>query len=111
MVSAGALRREGSRSGFFFETSTTNRGFVTSTDVHRQKGTLSKSPCVLRPWTELPGWTAATLLAAIIERVTGKSYGQAMTDLFCGPSGMKNTGHDHQNELGSRCHQLMAEAP
>ena len=34
------------------------------------------------------------LLAAIIERVTGKSYSQAMTDLFFGPLGMKNTGHE-----------------
>ena len=34
------------------------------------------------------------LLATIIERTTGKPYGQAMKDLFFEPLGMKNTGHE-----------------
>jgi CubicO group peptidase (beta-lactamase class C family) len=43
--------------------------------------------------------TGYVLLAAVIEKVTGKSYGQAMTDLFFDPLEMKNTGHEMAGRL------------
>src|ERR1051325_10460922 len=39
------------------------------------------------------------LLGAIIERVTGKTYEQALKDNILDPAGMKNTGYDHHNTL------------
>ena len=39
------------------------------------------------------------LLGAIIERVTGKSYEQALKENILDPAGMKNTGYDHHNSL------------
>jgi len=39
------------------------------------------------------------LLGAIIERVTGKTYEQALKDNILDPVGMKNTGYDHHNTL------------
>ena len=39
------------------------------------------------------------LLGAIIERVTGKTYEQALRDNILDPAGMKNTGYDHHNTL------------
>ena len=39
------------------------------------------------------------LLGAIIERVTGKSYEQALKDMIFDPVGMKNTGYDHHDTL------------
>jgi CubicO group peptidase (beta-lactamase class C family) len=39
------------------------------------------------------------LLGAIIERVTGKTYEQALKDNIFDPVGMKNTGYDHHNTL------------
>ena len=39
------------------------------------------------------------LLGAIIEKVTGKSYEQALKDNILDPLGMKNTGYDHHNTL------------
>ena len=39
------------------------------------------------------------LLGAIIEKVTGKSYEQALKENIFDPAGMKNTGYDHHNTL------------
>lgn len=39
------------------------------------------------------------LLGAIIERITGKSYEQALKDNILDPLGMKNTGYDHHDTL------------
>jgi CubicO group peptidase (beta-lactamase class C family) len=39
------------------------------------------------------------LLGAIIERITGKSYEQALKNSILDPAGMKNTGYDHHNTL------------
>lgn len=39
------------------------------------------------------------LLGAIIERVTGKSYEQALKEMIFDPIGMKNTGYDHHDTL------------
>ena len=39
------------------------------------------------------------LLGAIIEKVTGKTYEQALKDNILDPVGMKNTGYDHHNTL------------
>lgn len=39
------------------------------------------------------------LLGAIIERVTGKTYEQALQENIFSPLGMKNTGYDHHNTL------------
>ncbi len=39
------------------------------------------------------------LLGAIIEKVTGKTYEQALKDNIFDPVGMKNTGYDHHNTL------------
>lgn len=39
------------------------------------------------------------LLGAIIERVTGKSYEQALKENILDPAGMKNTGYDHHNTV------------
>ncbi|HEX6648819.1 MAG TPA: serine hydrolase, partial [Pyrinomonadaceae bacterium] len=39
------------------------------------------------------------LLGAIIERVTGKTYEQALKENILDPAGMKNTGYDHHNTL------------
>ena len=39
------------------------------------------------------------LLGAIIERITGKSYAQALKDNILDPAGMKNTGYDLHNPL------------
>jgi CubicO group peptidase (beta-lactamase class C family) len=39
------------------------------------------------------------LLGAIIEKVTGKSYEQALKDNILDPIGMKNTGYDHYGTL------------
>jgi CubicO group peptidase (beta-lactamase class C family) len=39
------------------------------------------------------------LLGAIIERVTGKAYEQALKELILDPLGMKNTGYDHHDTL------------
>lgn len=39
------------------------------------------------------------LLGAIIERVTGKTYEQALKENILDPAGMKNTGYDHHNPL------------
>ncbi|HEX5875999.1 MAG TPA: serine hydrolase [Pyrinomonadaceae bacterium] len=39
------------------------------------------------------------LLGAIIERVTGKSYAQALKDNILDPAGMKNTGYDLHDPL------------
>ena len=39
------------------------------------------------------------LLGAIIERVTGKSYEQALKEHIFDPVGMKNTGYDHHDTL------------
>ena len=39
------------------------------------------------------------LLGAIIERVTGKSYEQALKESILDPAGMKNTGYDHYGTI------------
>lgn len=39
------------------------------------------------------------LLGAIIERVTGKSYEQALKEMIFDPLGMKNTGYDNHDPL------------
>ncbi len=39
------------------------------------------------------------LLGAIIERITGKSYAQALKDNILDPAGMKNTGYDLHDPL------------
>ncbi|HEU4767718.1 MAG TPA: serine hydrolase, partial [Pyrinomonadaceae bacterium] len=39
------------------------------------------------------------LLGAIVERITGKSYEQALQEMIFDPLGMKNTGYDHHNTL------------
>lgn len=39
------------------------------------------------------------LLGAIIEKVTGKSYEQALKESILNPLGMKNTGYDHYDTL------------
>lgn len=39
------------------------------------------------------------LLGAIIEKVTGKSYEQALKENILDPVGMKNTGYDHHNTI------------
>ncbi|HEX2270221.1 MAG TPA: serine hydrolase [Pyrinomonadaceae bacterium] len=39
------------------------------------------------------------LLGAIVERVTGKSYEQALKEMILEPLGMKNTGYDHHDTL------------
>ena len=39
------------------------------------------------------------LLGAIIEKVTGKSYEQALKDNILDPAGMKNTGYDHHGMI------------
>lgn len=39
------------------------------------------------------------LLGAIIEKVTGKSYEQALKENIFDPLGMKNTGYDHYNTI------------
>lgn len=39
------------------------------------------------------------LLGAIIEKVTGKSYEQALKENILDPAGMKNTGYDHHKTL------------
>ncbi len=39
------------------------------------------------------------LLGAIIERVTGKSYEQALKENILNPAGMKNTGYDHHDTI------------
>jgi CubicO group peptidase (beta-lactamase class C family) len=39
------------------------------------------------------------LLGAIIERVTGKTYEQALKENILDPAGMKNTGYDHHDTL------------
>jgi len=42
------------------------------------------------------------LLGAIIEKVTGKSYEEALQERICGPLGMKNTGYDHHSMIISK---------
>lgn len=42
------------------------------------------------------------LLGAIIERVTGKTYEQALKEMIFDPVGMKNTGYDHHGTLLSK---------
>ena len=39
------------------------------------------------------------LLGAIVEKVTGKTYEQALKENIFDPLGMKNTGYDHHNTL------------
>ena len=39
------------------------------------------------------------LLGAIVEKVTGKTYEQALKENILDPLGMKNTGYDHHNTL------------
>jgi CubicO group peptidase (beta-lactamase class C family) len=39
------------------------------------------------------------LLGAIVERVTGKTYEQALRERILDPLGMKNTGYDHHDTL------------
>ena len=39
------------------------------------------------------------LLGAIIERLTGKTYEQALKEMIFDPLGMKNTGYDHHDTL------------
>lgn len=39
------------------------------------------------------------LLGAIVERITGKSYEQALKEMIFDPLGMKNTGYDHHDTL------------
>jgi CubicO group peptidase (beta-lactamase class C family) len=39
------------------------------------------------------------LLGAIIEKVSGKTYEQALKENILDPAGMKNTGYDHHNTL------------
>jgi CubicO group peptidase (beta-lactamase class C family) len=39
------------------------------------------------------------LLGAIVEKITGKSYEQALKENILDPLGMKNTGYDHHNTL------------
>ena len=39
------------------------------------------------------------LLGAIVERLTGKTYEQALKEMIFDPLGMKNTGYDHHDTL------------
>jgi CubicO group peptidase (beta-lactamase class C family) len=39
------------------------------------------------------------LLGAIIERITGKTYEQALKEMIFDPVGMKNTGYDHHDTI------------
>ncbi len=39
------------------------------------------------------------LLGAMVERVTGKTYEQALKEMIFDPLGMKNTGYDHHDTL------------
>ncbi len=39
------------------------------------------------------------LLGAIIERITGKTYEQALKEMIFDPLGMKNTGYDHHDTI------------
>ncbi len=39
------------------------------------------------------------LLGAIVERITGKTYEQALKEMIFDPLGMKNTGYDHHGTL------------
>ncbi len=42
------------------------------------------------------------LLGAIIEKVTGKTYEQALKEYILDPAGMKNSGYDHSDTLISK---------
>lgn len=51
------------------------------------------------------------LLAAVIESVTGTSYGEAMGEMFFGPLGMTRTGHEGRQVVIPRFAQGYVELP